>query len=95
MDNDEIVTFDKFEDEAEANIVKGVLCANGVNAGVLGDSTANALLHFTGRGTYRVVVMRSDLERAQAIIDSLPDADAEDMLPPEFKGDDTTQPSEQ
>ena len=69
---DDVVVFAKFDSPVEANIVKGVLESNGVIAGVLGDSTANALLHGFSQGTMRVVVFRKDLQKAHQIMDSRP-----------------------
>lgn len=68
-DNRHLVTLGKYPTAVEANIIAGVLNDNGVHAGVVGDSTANALL-----GTpMRVVVFDTDLERAQQILASQPD----------------------
>jgi len=70
-DNEKIVVFDKFDNAVDANIVKGVLETNGIVAGVIGDSTANALL----LTPMYVVVFERDLERARAIMASAPDPD--------------------
>ena len=69
---DDIVVFAKYDSPVEANIVKGVLESNGVIAGVMGDSTANALMQGFTQGTIRVVVFRKDLQRASQIMDSAP-----------------------
>lgn len=65
-DEEKIVVFGKYDNAVDANIVKGVLETNGIVAGVVGDSTANALL----LTPIYVVVFERDLERARAIIDS-------------------------
>ena len=70
-DNEKIVVFDKFDNAVDANIVKGVLETNGIVAGVIGDSTANALL----LTPMYVVVFERDLDRARAIMASAPDPD--------------------
>lgn len=67
---DDIVVFAMYDSPIEANIMKGVLETNGVIAGVMGDSTANALMQGFSQGAIRVVVLRRDLERAQQIIDT-------------------------
>ena len=69
---DDIVVFAKYDSPVDANIVKGVLESNGVIAGVMGDSTANALMQGFTQGTMRVVVFRKDLQRAGQIMDSAP-----------------------
>ncbi len=79
--DDDVVVFAEYGNEIDANIVKGVLMDNGVRAGVLGDSTANALFHMMNEGNYKVVVLRGDLERAHAIMDA---------NPIEIEGDDTS-----
>lgn len=77
---DDVVVFAKYDDPVEANIVKGLLESNGVIAGVMGDSTANALLQGFAQGAFRVVVFRKDLQKAQQIMDSRPleDIDVEE-----------------
>lgn len=69
---DDVVVFAMYDSPIEANIVKGVLESNGVIAGVMGDSTANALMQGFSQGSMRVVVFRKDLERAQAIMQANP-----------------------
>ncbi len=69
---DDVVVFAMYDSPIEANIVKGVLESNGVIAGVMGDSTANALMQGFQQGTMRVVVFRKDLQRAWQIMDSNP-----------------------
>ena len=44
MENEEkLVIFDKYPNELDANIIKGAIEASGIHAGVLADSTANAI----------------------------------------------------
>ena len=57
---EKLVIFDKFPNAIDANIVKGALEASGVPAGVIGDSTANAIL----MAPVAVVVFRRDLDSA-------------------------------
>lgn len=68
MDNDEkLVIFDKYSNAVDANIVKGALEASGIPAGVIADSTANAVW----MAPVPVVVFRRDLEAAiRALYDS-------------------------
>lgn len=68
----DVVVFAMYDDPVEANIVKGVLESNGVIAGVMGDSTANALMQGFTQGSMRVVVFRKDLQKAKQIMDSKP-----------------------
>lgn len=70
--DDDIVVFAMYDSPVDANIVKGVLESNGVVAGVIGDSTANALMQGFQQGTMRVVVFRKDLQKARQIMDSSP-----------------------
>ena len=67
MNNDqELIVFDKYTNAVDANIVKGALMASGITAGVIGDSTANAIW----MAPIMVVVFRKDLEQAiRAIYD--------------------------
>lgn len=61
MDNDQqIIVFDKYNNAVDANIVKGAIEASGFPAGVIGDSTANAVW----MAPVMVVVFRRDLEDA-------------------------------
>ncbi len=63
---DKIVVFDKYSNAVDANIVKGALEASGITAGVIGDSTANAIW----MAPIMVVVFGRDLEQAiRAIYD--------------------------
>ena len=64
--DNELVVFGKYETEAEANIVKGVLETNGIPAGVIGDGFAHAVI----MSPMRVVVFRRDLEQAQQVMES-------------------------
>lgn len=69
MDDDKIVVLAKYESPVDAHIVKGMLEANGIVAGVLTDSTANALMSLLDQGKARVVVLERDLERARALLE--------------------------
>ncbi len=63
---EKLVVFDKYDNAVDANIVKGALEASGVPAGVIGDSTANAVW----MAPIMVVVFKRDLEQAiRAIYD--------------------------
>ncbi len=69
QDNERLVVFGRYENAVDANIVKGVLETNGVAAGVIGDSTANALMMIP----MMVVVFERDLEQARQVMDSQPE----------------------
>lgn len=61
MDDDQkLIVFDKYKNAVDANIVKGAIEASGIPAGVIGDSTANAVW----MAPVMVVVFRRDLEAA-------------------------------
>lgn len=60
----------QFEDEIEASIVKGMLEANGISAGVLGDNVASALMHGLGKGQWKVVVKPEDFEAAEELLNT-------------------------
>ena len=65
MDNEEkLVVLNKYPNAVEANIVKGALEASGIPAGVIVDSTANAIW----MAPVRVVVFERDLELARQVI---------------------------
>ena len=64
MDNEKLVIFEKYPNAVDANIVKGALDASGIPAGVIGDSTANAIW----MAPITVVVFRRDLEMAIKVI---------------------------
>lgn len=57
---EKLVIFDKYQSAVDANIVKGAIEASGIPAGVLDDSTANAVW----MAPVTVVVFRRDLEQA-------------------------------
>lgn len=83
MDKEKLVVFDKYENAVDANIVKGALESSGIQAGVIGDSTANAIW----MAPIMVVVFRRDLERAiSAIYDGEMNYEdfKDDMSPEEF-----------
>ena len=65
MENEEkIVVLEKYPNAVDANIVKGALEASGIPAGVIVDSTANAIW----MASVRVVVFERDLELARKVI---------------------------
>lgn len=64
--DDDLVVFAEYYSPVDANLVKGLLESNGIQAGVVGDHYANVLLI----SPMRVLVKRCDMERAQAIVDS-------------------------
>lgn len=64
-DKDKIVVLKKYSSPIDANIVKGALEASGIPAGVIVDSTANAIW----MAPVRVVVFERDLELAKQVID--------------------------
>ena len=71
MDKEEkIVVLQKYANAVDANIVKGALEASGIPAGVIGDSTANAIW----MAPVRVVVFERDLELAKKVISESADA---------------------
>jgi translation initiation factor 2B subunit (eIF-2B alpha/beta/delta family) len=78
MDNEEkLVVLEKYPNAVDANIVKGALEASGIPAGVIVDSTANAIW----MAPVRVVVFERDLELARKVIsesDTLADDTTED-----------------
>ena len=61
---DKIVVLEKYPNAIDANIVKGALEASGIPAGVIVDSTANAIW----MAPVRVVVFERDLELARKVI---------------------------
>ena len=61
---DKIVVLKKYASTIDANIVKGALEASGIPAGVIVDSTANAIW----MAPVRVVVFERDLELAKKVI---------------------------
>ena len=63
-DKDKIVVLKKYPSPIDANIVKGALEASGIPAGVIVDSTANAIW----MAPVRVVVFERDLELAKQVI---------------------------
>lgn len=70
MDNEEkLVVLCKFSNAVTANIVKGALEASGIPAGVIADSTANAIW----MAPVRVVVFERDLELAKQVLSETED----------------------
>ena len=66
---DKIVVLKKYSNAIDANIVKGALEASGIPAGVIVDSTANAIW----MAPVRVVVFERDLELAKQVISETDD----------------------
>ena len=78
---EKIVVLEKYANAVDANIVKGALEASGIPAGVIVDSTANAIW----MAPVRVVVFERDLALARQVIsetaeatDEMPDQTTED-----------------
>jgi hypothetical protein len=72
MDNEEkLVVVAKYSSPVNANIVKGALEASGIPAGVIVDSTANAIW----MAPVRVVVFERDLELAKKVISETDEVD--------------------
>ena len=63
-DKERLVVLTKYSNAIDANIVKGALEASGIPAGVIADSTANAIW----MAPVRVVVFESDLELAKKVL---------------------------
>ena len=63
-DEEKLVVLNKYHSTVDANIVKGALEASGIPAGVIVDSTANAIW----MAPVRVVVFERDLELARKVI---------------------------
>ena len=70
---DKIVVLEKYSNAVDANIVKGALEASGIPAGVIVDSTANAIW----MAPVRVVVFERDLELAKKVISETDEAEPE------------------
>lgn len=72
MENEEkLVVVAKYSSPVNANIVKGALEASGIPAGVIVDSTANAIW----MAPVRVVVFERDLELAKKVISETDEVD--------------------
>ena len=67
---DKIVVLEKYSNAVDANIVKGALEASGIPAGVIVDSTANAIW----MAPVKVVVFERDLELAKKVISETDEA---------------------
>lgn len=80
MDEEKLVVLKKYPNAVDANIVKGALEASGIPAGVIVDSTANAIW----MAPVRVVVFERDLELAKQVISEAEEA-------PEDVVEDTTE----
>ncbi len=70
---EKIVVLKKYASAIDANIVKGALEASGIPAGVIVDSTANAIW----MAPVRLVVFERDLELARKVISETDDTDIE------------------
>lgn len=70
---DKIVVLEKYSNAVDANIVKGALEASGIPAGVIVDSTANAIW----MAPVRVVVFERDLELAKKVISETDETEPE------------------
>lgn len=72
-DNEELAVLGEYENAIEANMVKGVLETNGVQAMLTNEIMSNVLslapIHY---GMVRVMVFRSDLDLARKILNSPP-----------------------
>lgn len=58
----------EFDSEIDASIVQGMLSANGITAGILGDNTASNLLRGSDKGLWQLVVNPEDYEDALQLI---------------------------
>ena len=58
----------EFDSEIDASIVQGMLSANGITAGILGDNTASNLLRGSDKGLWQLVVNQEDFEDALQLI---------------------------
>jgi hypothetical protein len=75
-DDEELVMLGEYETEIEANMVKGVLETNGVQAMLTNEIMSSLLpLSPVGIGLVRVMVFKSDLALARKILDSQPIGD--------------------
>ena len=70
---DKIVVLEKYSNAVDAHIVKGALEASGIPAGVIVDSTANAIW----MAPVRVVVFERDLELAKKVISETDETEPE------------------
>ena len=71
---EKIVVLKKFASPIDANIVKGALEASGIPAGVIVDSTANAIW----MAPVRLVVFERDLELARQVLSEADEVDMTD-----------------
>lgn len=72
-DEEKLVVLNKYHSAVDANIVKGALEASGIPAGVIVDSTANAIW----MAPARVVVFERDLELAKQVLSETEEASGE------------------
>lgn len=71
---EKIVVLKKYASAIDANIVKGALEASGIPAGVIVDSTANAIW----MAPVRLVVFERDLELARQVLSEADEVDTTD-----------------
>ena len=74
----------KFNNPYEAHIIRGMLEANGIIAGVLEDTTATALVGNYKQGMVRVIVLEEDLDRARQLLHATPLPFDEEAAAPEI-----------
>lgn len=60
----------EFDSEIDASIVQGMLSANGITAGILGDNTASNLLRGSDKGLWKLVVNPEDYKEALQLINT-------------------------
>ena len=60
----------EFDSEIDASIVQGMLSANGITAGILGDNTASDLLRGSDKELWKLVVNPEDYEEALQLINT-------------------------
>ena len=72
-DNEDLVVLGEYENTIEANMIKGVLETNGIQAMLTNEIMSNILsLAPINYGMVRVLVFRNDLEQAKKILNSSP-----------------------
>ena len=77
----DIVVLASYDSPFEANVVAGMLEANGITAAVMGDSTANCLLQGFKQGQMNVVVRQCEFEMASKVLAANPiEAIDEDVI---------------
>ena len=86
----DVAVLASYDSAFEANVVAGMLEANGITAAVMGDSTANCLLQGFKQGQMSVAVRQCDLEKAQQLLSEMPPTDVidEEDIDPDLIVDD-------